>query len=45
MVGYSSITTPRQIVLPQSAVIFEENVFCKRVSGRTVQLDKIAKSS
>ena len=44
-VGYSSITTPWQSVLPHSAVYFEENVSCKRVSGRTVQLDEITESS
>ena len=44
-VGYSSITTSWQSVLLHSAVYFEENVSCKKVSGRTVQLDEIIVSS
>ena len=45
IVGYSSITMPRQKVCHIERYDFEENVSCKRVSGRTVQLDEIIVSS
>lgn len=44
-VGYSSITTPRQSVCHIERCGFEEKVSCKRVSGRTVQLDEIREFS
>ena len=45
MVGHSSITMSRQSVLSQSAEILKKMFVCKRVSGRTVQFDKITESS
>ena len=41
IIGYFSITIPRQKVCHKERYDFEENGSCKKVSGRTVQLDKI----
>src|SRR3989337_2823679 len=45
VIGYSPTTIPRQKVLPQKWYAFKENGSCKKVSGRTVQLDEITVSS
>ena len=45
IIGYSSITIPRQKVCHKERYDFEENVSFKKVSGRTVQLDEITVSS
>src|SRR3989337_196832 len=45
ILGYSSITIPRQMVCHDKRYDFEENSSCKKVSGRTVQLDEITVSS
>src|ERR1043165_3452904 len=44
-IWYSSITTQKQNCLLLRTMCFEENSFCKRVSGRIVQLVKIVESS
>src|SRR3989337_3757854 len=41
VIGYSPTTIPRQRILPQKRYAFKENGSCKKVSGRTVQLDEI----
>jgi hypothetical protein len=45
VIGYSPTTIPRQKVLPQKRYTFKENGSCKKVSGRTVQLNEITVSS
>jgi hypothetical protein len=45
VIGYSSLTVPRQKFATKNGMILKENVSCKRVTGRTMQLDEITVSS
>ena len=44
IIGYSSLTIPRQKFATKNGMILKKNVSCKKVSGRTVQLDEITVS-